>query len=211
MIYKKNTEYYTIEKTTLLDHFPNTQSRVLDLGCATGYLGKRLRELGKVSEIIGAEIYEPAAKQAQQFYDKIYIGDIENLTLPYENYFDVVACGDIIEHLRDPWAILKRIHGYLKHNGMVMTSIPNIRYWRVLTNLLFCGRFDYESDGVMDDTHLRFFTRRSFQTMLTQCGFVKQKHVMLIYGSKKPFFKWVTLRLFDEFLAYQFLSIAHKG
>lgn len=206
----KNDRYYNIEKTRLISLIPEGPHKVFDLGCATGRVGLKLRELKKASEVIGMEIYQPAAQEAQKHYNKIYIADIEAIELEYYEYFDYVICGDILEHLRDPWTVLKRIHKWLKKEGLIIVSIPNIRYWRVLRNLLFYGRWDYVEAGILDNTHLRFFTRKSFIEGLKRERFIIEHQEMVINGVKQKIFNKLTFSLFKEFMGSQVIVLARK-
>ena len=202
--------YYNIEKRRMVTFFPDGPNIVLDIGCANGRLGKKLRVLNKASELIGVEIFPPAADEAAKFYDKVYRNDIESLILPYKEYFDFVICGDILEHLRDPWTLLDRIRGWLKPNGSLISSIPNIRYWRIIKDLMIYGKWDYVEAGILDNTHLRFFTRRTIQKMHKKANFEIIHSQMIIHGKKQNFFNMITFSILDEFWGSQILTVAKK-
>ena len=206
----QNDEYYNIEKTSIVDLIPEGPHVVLDLGCATGRVGLRLRDLNKASEIVGAEIFTPAAREAAKHYDKVYDGDVELLSLPYNEYFDFVVCGDILEHLRDPWVMVGRIREWLKKDGTLITSIPNIRYWRILRDLIIRGKWEYAEEGILDSTHLRFFTRSTFRKMLVGNKFFIELDRMSVHGKKQNFFNTLTMHLFEEFLGSQIIVVAKK-
>jgi SAM-dependent methyltransferase len=88
--------------------------------------------------------------------------------------FDVAVCGDILEHLKEPRRVIDQIYQWLKPGGLIVCSVPNVRYWRVWQDVIFRGEWKYTTEGIMDQTHLRFFTRRSFRRMLTDASFVIQ-------------------------------------
>lgn len=205
-----NSRYYNFEKSRfhgLIREGPNV---VLDLGCGSGQLGKRLIDLNRAAEVVGVEIFESAAFNASKYYSKVITGDIENLELSYHEYFDYIVCGDILEHLRDPWTTLHRVHGWLKPDGALIASIPNIRYWRVLRDLVLKGRWEYVDSGIMDITHLRFFTRRTFTEALEGNGFSISKCEFWVDGKRQGFFNRITYGFFQEFLGSQFMVLAVK-
>jgi methionine biosynthesis protein MetW len=145
-------------------------SDVLELGCATGYVSKLLKEKG--CRIIGIELDAEAAERARRHCDKVITGDAGDLGLLLSagGPFDCILCGDILEHLSDPPSVMKALIGMLKPQGYLLASLPNIAYWKMRWDLLR-GRFDYEETGLLDWTHLRFFTVRTFRQMAEACGY----------------------------------------
>jgi 2-polyprenyl-3-methyl-5-hydroxy-6-metoxy-1,4-benzoquinol methylase len=202
--------YYNRDRPSIQGLVKKGPNRILDLGCGAGAVGKRLLEQGKATELVGVELFEDAAAEAAQSYHKVFTGDIETLELPYSEHFDYVICGDILEHLKDPYSVVRRIGGWLKPDGQFICSVPNVRYWPVLTNLIFRGAWEYRDAGVMDRTHLRFFTRRSSFAMLNDAGFEVIQNRMLIFGRKFQLLNAVTFGLFDEFLGSQTVTLAKK-
>jgi len=157
---------YTIEASLV-----GKNKKVLEVGCSTGYFTKILKDFG--NEVYCIEIDREAAKLAEKHCNSIVIGDIEDLNLEYhfkEKFFDVVLFGDVLEHLKDPERVLRKIKGFLKDDGYVVASIPNIAHGDVILNLM-AGKFDYRPLGLLDKTHLRFFTLRSIKEMFERCGF----------------------------------------
>ena len=145
--------------------------RVLDVGCSTGYLARILRGNGNM--VSGVEIDPDAAEQARPSLGKLVIGDIESMDFTEhfeEASFDVVVFADVLEHVRDPAAVLRRVSGLLAPGGSLVLSIPNVAHGSVRLALLE-GRFEYRPLGLLDDTHLRFFTRSSLDAMLASAGF----------------------------------------
>jgi len=203
-------EYYNIAKNSIVTLIPEGPHVVLDLGCATGWVGRKLLDSNKASEIIGVEIFASAVEEAAKHYDRVYNGDIELLYLPYNDYFDLVICGDILEHLRDPWVMIGRIHGWLKKGGTLISSIPNIRYWRILRDLIFKGKWEYVEAGIMDSTHLRFFTRTSFLKILKEQNYQIKFDKISVHGKKQNLFNSMTWCIFEEFLGSQIIVIAVK-
>jgi O-antigen biosynthesis protein len=202
--------YYNQPRPSILSRVQPGPNLILDLGCGTGAVGRGLMAAGKASQVVGVELFEAAAAVASQYYAKVYTGDIEVLELPYHRAFDYVICGDILEHLREPAAVLRKIHRWLKDDGWLVCSVPNIRYWRVLYDLAVKGQWEYTDAGVLDKTHLRFFTRRSCFRMVTQAGFAVSSSHMLIYGRRWRMLNALTLRMLEDVWGSQVVVVAHK-
>ena len=151
--------------------FIGFDKKVLEFGCSTGYVSKILKERG--CAVTGIEIDEEAAKTAEAYCERVIVGDIE--TIDYNKQlsnekFDVALFGDILEHLKNPKTILLKVKDFLKEKGYIVISIPNIAHWSTRLDLL-CGKFDYQELGILDDTHLRFFTKISIINLLESCGY----------------------------------------
>jgi 2-polyprenyl-3-methyl-5-hydroxy-6-metoxy-1,4-benzoquinol methylase len=206
----KDAYYYNFEKFLIAALIPEGPNKVLDIGCATGRLGRKLRASNKAGEMVGVEIFAPAAEEAAKYYDKVYQGDIEMLDMPYDKYFDYVVCGDILEHLCDPWATVRKVHLWLKDEGILLSSIPNIRYWRILRDLIVHGKWEYTNAGILDNTHLRFFTRSTFFSLLRDAQFTVLDHDIWIGGKKQALFNRLTCGMLKEFLGSQVMVKAKK-
>ena len=143
-------------------------ARVLDVGCATGYLAAELTRRG--CRVIGVEADPAAAERARAHCDAVVIGDVEDAGCRDELAalapFDVVLCGDVLEHLRDPWSALRALAVF---GGRVVLSVPNVAHWTG-RRALARGRFPYAEHGLFDRTHLRFFTRGSAGDLAESAG-----------------------------------------
>lgn len=208
---ERNPLYYFNVRDDLIRLIPAQTRRILEVGCAGGMTGKTLREKG-VEEIVGIEINEEVAQSGRCFYNQLIIGDIEKVNLPFENeHFDCILYGDVLEHLVDPWRVLKEHHRFLKKGGTIICSIPNIRHYRILKKLILGGKWEYVGDGILDRTHLRFFTLDSIQTMLNEAGFEVRELVRRLSGAS--WLRWVNRivgRRLDEFLVRQYIIVAIK-
>jgi 2-polyprenyl-3-methyl-5-hydroxy-6-metoxy-1,4-benzoquinol methylase len=144
-------------------------SRVLEIGCGEGQLGSRLRARGH--EVHGVEVVPSAAAAAARVLDRALCADVERTVLDYPpGHFQLLLCGDVLEHLVDPWGVLARLRQLCAPGAMLVCSVPNAQYFPVSLGLLR-GRFDYRDSGVLDRTHLRFFTRRSARALVERAGF----------------------------------------
>jgi 2-polyprenyl-3-methyl-5-hydroxy-6-metoxy-1,4-benzoquinol methylase len=157
----------------MIDEVPDGV-RVLDVGCATGYLAARLGARG--CSVTGFERDPVAAAAAEEHCEAVVVGDIEaeadRAALPHE--FDVVLLGDVLEHLVDPWTTLRCVRGLLAGGGVAVASIPNVAAWTVRLALLR-GRFEYTETGLLDRTHLRFFTRATAHQLVRGAGFAIER------------------------------------
>jgi len=146
-------------------------STVLDVGCGPGYLA----ELLPTCNLYGIDNSRPAIRLAQEHLKKSYLCDIttEIPDMP-KLFFDVIVLADILEHVVHPDAVLQKLKPFLKHTGIMIVSLPNIANWTIRLKLLF-GNFTYTKTGILDRTHLRFFTRK------TACDFFHQ-HSLTIHA-----------------------------
>jgi 2-polyprenyl-3-methyl-5-hydroxy-6-metoxy-1,4-benzoquinol methylase len=152
------------------DLVPN-DARVLEFGCATGYMSRAFRER-RGCTVVGVELVPEAAAQAQKECERVIVADAE--TIDYdaelgEDRFDAITFADVLEHLRDPARLLRRIRPFLKEDGAVIASIPNVAHGNVRLALL-AGEFRYRQTGLLDETHLRFFTRNGVRELFEQAG-----------------------------------------
>jgi len=152
----------------LVDKKPG--QRVLEIGCGTGNTLAFLKENGFASYVAGIEKEKKCFKSINPAVDKMIEGNAESLEIPFEAKFDAVLLLDVLEHLYSPFDLLKKVRPLLTPSGYVVVSIPNIRNYAVLKRLILKGRWDYKDSGVLDRSHIRFFTRRSFLDALTQEG-----------------------------------------
>jgi SAM-dependent methyltransferase len=145
--------------------------RILDVGCGTGALGRRLRQSRPDREVWGIERDHVAAQLASTHLDRVLQLDLDELdALPEDaGRFDLVVLGDLVEHLREPARLLRALLPVLAPAGEVVASVPNVAHWSVIAELL-AGRFTYQDAGLLDRTHIHLFTPSSFRTLLTEVG-----------------------------------------
>lgn len=152
----------------MLDLVP-AGGRALDAGCSSGYLAERLVQRG--FEVVGLELDADAGQAAERWCTQVIVGDVERMEIPLEaESFDLVLCGDIVEHLRDPGAALAKLRPLLKPGGRLVLSTPNVANWAIRLSLLF-GRFRYTERGILDRTHAHFFTRSTLRETIERSGY----------------------------------------
>lgn len=156
----------------MAERVPDTAHRILDVGCAKGLLGEVLLTRVPGREVWGVELDEDAASEARRRITNVLTGDVEAMRpLPFpRGHFDCALFGDVLEHLRDPGGLLQRLWAHLAPSAMLVANVPNVCHWSVVTGLLR-GQFMYEDSGLLDRTHLRFFSPDSFHALLEDCGY----------------------------------------
>jgi 2-polyprenyl-3-methyl-5-hydroxy-6-metoxy-1,4-benzoquinol methylase len=166
----KRDDYFGNVRREILPLLPPAAGRVLELGCGRGDTLAFLKREGRCTWAGGVELFPEAAAVARGRVDWLLEGDVERLELDLEpGSLDAVLCLDVLEHLVDPWRMIRRLSALVRPGGAIVASIPNVRHARVVFPLLFGGSFEYTGQGLLDRTHLRFFTRRSAVELL-ECG-----------------------------------------
>ncbi|WP_249436052.1 bifunctional glycosyltransferase family 2 protein/class I SAM-dependent methyltransferase [Paenibacillus sp. Marseille-Q4541] len=167
------SQHIRSEIVDLIREDSSSNLRILEVGCACGGTLLNIKHHYKNAEIFGLELNPESAKIASLIAD-VRAADIQTGELPYElEYFDFIIFADVLEHLSDPWSTIKNIKKYLRPTGRVLASIPNIMHHSVMFGLLKNGSWTYEDSGILDRTHLRFFTYESIQRLFKDSGFSK--------------------------------------
>jgi 2-polyprenyl-3-methyl-5-hydroxy-6-metoxy-1,4-benzoquinol methylase len=201
--------YFSCPRSELIPLVPSNAKRILEIGCAEGGFARALRLARPTSqlEIVGVELCETAAIEAATVLDRVIVGNVERMDLPYQDYFDCVMFADVLEHLVDPWRMLRRAKSLLRRGGVIVASIPNVQHLRVLLNLIL-GRWEYEQYGIMDSTHLRFFTRKSINTLFTSTGYELRSVSGILGSTRVKLLHFATAGLADPFVTRQYLIVA---
>lgn len=168
-----DNNYYGTTRLELLKFVAKPVEKVLEIGCGTGATLAELKRLG-AHFVCGCEINPEAAAlaSARPEIDRVFIGDAESTVVQLADAsFDLVIASHALEHLLDPWQMTQQIHRVLRHRGQLIGTIPNVRHISVVIPLVVAGRWTYAKSGIMDWTHIRFFTRAEIRLMLQQAGF----------------------------------------
>lgn len=166
----KPTWYYNCSRHEIIDFLPKSVTRLLDIGCGTGYFGKSVKEKLQC-ETHGIEYEEDVAAKAKKNIDMVYTGDCIKILPSLNEHFDCVTMLDALEHIQDHEMALRSIHNMIDKNCTLVISIPNILFIRVLADLLIHKDFRYQDSGILDKTHVRFFTKKSISRLLDDVGF----------------------------------------
>jgi 2-polyprenyl-3-methyl-5-hydroxy-6-metoxy-1,4-benzoquinol methylase len=206
------SDYYLTERRELVSflkrHGPF--SAALDIGCASGAFGAGLVREGITTACDGIEPHAEAANVAATNLRQAWHGTLESQSgiVPWQDY-DLVTMADVMEHLVDPWAALRLLHARTAASCRLLLSVPNVRHYKVVLPLLFKGEFRYADEGIMDRTHLHFFTRESLLESLHDCGW---REIDMGSHMKKRYRKtWLPTRWLEPFVAVQHFVIAEKA
>ena len=228
---KLQNSYYANINFDLLNRIPLSAKHVLEIGCGQGKLGRAFKSRQPLGKYFGIEIMPDEARIAGANLDGVLCTNIEldhQIPLKFleqtncEELFDALVLGDVLEHLQDPWKLLREAHKWMAPNSTCIICIPNVGHWSVLQQLLK-GRFDYAEAGLLDKTHLRFFTLETAIEMLRQAGWTVVEAIPRIFQPEKtqealnaimPIAKSLNLneaKLKRDLTAYQWVIRAVKG
>jgi len=164
-------EYFEYTRVEILPLLPDKIAKALEVGCGTGNTLGWLKAQKQCTWVGGVELYPDAAAKAREQLDTVYEGNVEQLDLPIEQgSLDLILCLDVLEHLLDPWSVVRRLQILLKPSGVLIASIPNVRHHSVLTPLLFKQQWEYTEHGILDKSHLRFFVKKSAVQLIESSG-----------------------------------------
>jgi len=169
----KQKAYFTGARRTFLNLLPaNPQARLLELGCGSGNTSAAALAEGKCGWACGIELCEGPAAEARNKLNKVIVGDIERLSLELPPAsFDVLLMSEVLEHLRDPAPVLLKLRSLLKPGAIVLAGSPNVCHHSVI-RMLLRGRWDYAPEGIMDETHVRWFSPATYRELFEKAGFV---------------------------------------
>jgi len=212
----KKEDYFTNVRIDLISLIPE-KGKILEVGAGGGDTLVKIKELGLAEEVMGIELMEiPASNQKNVLIDKFVLGNIETMEeLPFPPvYFDVIICGDVLEHLLDPWKAVQKIGSRLKQGGTLLISIPNFSDLYTMWKVFMKRDFAYTNEGVLDKTHLRFFCKKNLPGLLDPNQFAIQEITPSF--KRNPAQKTrnsankISLGILEEYLAVQYLIVAKK-
>lgn len=184
------------------------ESAIIELGCGSGGTGRAVMAAGKAGRYVGIELSQTAAKVAAESFAEVLVGDVDALDLSHlQGAFDALIISEVLEHLVDPWTALERLVACLKPGGVVFASSPNVAQFGVIKGLIM-GRFDYKEMGVMDRTHLRWFTPNSYRTMFEAAGVeVEDLRPIRAFGGKARVVNALTRGRFQHLFMTQIMIV----
>jgi len=215
----KKNQYKIYSKNINLNVYKHISKnkKILDVGCNTGNLGEKLIK-EKSCRVFGIDNSKNAVLMARKKLDKVMLFDLETYKIPFPNEkFDVIIFADVLEHVRYPEKILKKYSSMLKSNGIILASLPNVANINIRLNLFF-GKWNYQDAGILDRTHMRFFTKKTIVSLFKNSGY------KIIKIDSTPGFSFIFLRYFNilkklkgllckvapKLLGLQFIIIAKK-
>ena len=212
-IYKdKPASYFANARSDFVELLrTDANSAVLELGCGAGGTGRGVLAAGKAGRYVGIELDPGAARVAAEGLTEVVVGDVQEVNLDrLAGQFDALIISEVIEHLADPWTTLRRLAACVKPGGQIMASSPNIAHWNIVLNLVR-GRFQYREAGIMDQTHLRWFTPASYVALFEGAGFqIDTVKSMRENGWKARAFNVITRGKFKHLFMAQIVVIGRK-
>lgn len=209
---EKNSNYFANARTDILPMLPKQADRVLEIGCGDGSTLLWAREQLNSSWTGGVELFEDAAEKAKSKVDWIAQGNIESINLPFEaGSIDLILCLDVLEHLWDPWTVVGHLSQLIKPGGVLVASIPNMLHHSVMLPLILRGRFDYRDEGVLDRTHIRFFTKATAVELFESGGLVVNKIINARMGSRSRLLNMMSCGFIKTVFEAQYLISAQKS
>jgi 2-polyprenyl-3-methyl-5-hydroxy-6-metoxy-1,4-benzoquinol methylase len=173
VISMKQTPLHFIHNPDVLKMMPPGLGRVVEVGCSSGALAKAYKSINPACYYTGIEIDADFSEVARQSCNEVLTGNIEHFEQDkFRSLFpsDCWIFGDVLEHLYDPWALLKRIRPHLASSAQIIACVPNAQHWSIQTSLN-CGQFRYQDQGLLDRTHIRWFTRTTLIEMFAASGY----------------------------------------
>jgi 2-polyprenyl-3-methyl-5-hydroxy-6-metoxy-1,4-benzoquinol methylase len=203
---------------------PESPSLAMDIGCGKGVTSQWLKQIRPNITTVGVEIDKSVAAVAASVVDTVLVADLEKGLEALDSYrgrVDLLLLLDVLEHLHDPWARLKEFKAFLAPAGVVIASIPNVRNFKVLLPLLLKGEWRYQDSGILDRTHLRFFTRRTVVELfagagyeiqqITRTGPLQPSRIKTVSGGVAFLANVMSAGSLRDFIAHQYLVRAVAG
>jgi 2-polyprenyl-3-methyl-5-hydroxy-6-metoxy-1,4-benzoquinol methylase len=202
--------YFDVVNQGVLDRIPADATLFLDVGCASGRLSEAIKERRVGSSVHGIERDPSAIELASKRLDRIFELDLNDPLPEFESPYHCIICCDVLEHVADPWRLLRSLTAQLVPGGQLLASIPNIRFFPVLFDLVWKGRFTYRESGVLDAAHLRFFTLFEMKKLFESAGLeVIDTHPLIDRSTLRKVPRWCRRRL-KEFRAAQYLLVGRR-
>ena len=206
----KDPSYYGNARTDVLRFLRQPVGRVLDIGCGAGANASALRALG-ATEIVGIEIHEPSGERAREVFDQMLIGPVEEELPQTQGAFDTILAYDVLEHLVDPYAVVRDLRARSGPGGVLHVSLPNARNWTLARDIALRGTFGYTREGHRDATHLRWFTKRDVVAMLEEAGWLVERIDHQELSTPSRLLERVTRGVSAEFLVFQWAVLARAA
>jgi SAM-dependent methyltransferase len=204
-------EYFDTPAKEVLAIVPGDVRRALEVGCGAGATLAALKER-QPCEVVGVEIETAAAQRARIVLDAVYEFDAEEEKLPRDELFDLLILNHVIEHFINPWEALRRWVAYVRPGGYVIVGVPNIAHYKILGRLIFRDEFQHEPRGILDWTHLRYFTAVSIERLMGEAGLtiLQRERLMLVAGGWKGRVFFGVLPFLRRFFSFATLVLARK-
>lgn len=198
--------YYGHLRMSLLNLIEGRPRRVLEIGCGHGQALSFVKRRYEAEYVAGIEMVPEVAAIARNNNDVdiVITGDIELIELDFSpGYFDLVIASHVLEHVKNPWGVARQIAKLISPHGQFVGSLPNVRHARVVLPLVFLGKLEYTTEGVLDWTHTKFFTKATIQDLLRTSGFLPEK-IEPEFLKRPAIFNNLTFGIFQNFLCFTY-------
>lgn len=187
------------------------EAAILEIGCAEGGTGALALSEQKCGRYVGVDLHEASAEKARRVLTEVHVGNVETMTLPFaDESFDVLILSEVLEHLIDPWSVCARLSKLVRPGGRIFASSPNVSHHRVIRQLLR-GRWELTDRGVMDRTHMRWFTPRSYAAMFEGAGFaIDRVEPVTPNAPRVRMINWITGNRFSHLFMVQISVYGRK-
>jgi SAM-dependent methyltransferase len=198
--------YYAHLRMSLLSLIEGRPKRVLEIGCGRGQVLSFLKRERSAEFVVGVELVPDVAALARQSpgIDLILEGDVEQIELEFPSKcFDLIIASHVLEHVKDPWSVTRRLRMLLRPGGQFIGSLPNIRHARVSLPLVLFGKLEYTEEGILDWTHTKFFTRDTISDLLISSGFMVER-IEPEFSGRSATMNTMTFGLFTHLLCFTY-------
>lgn len=203
--------YFAHVRSEIEPLLPDGATRVLEIGCGSGATLLWLKKRWPEAQTTGVDGYPPIKSVLEKNVDVAIIADLEE-EIPVDGRFDLILALDVLEHLRNPEAVLLRLAESLEEHGRVIVSLPNIAHISILRDLVLRRRFAYKDSGILDRTHLRFFTEESAVALLRGAGLHVEKGVVNgLDGTKASIANKISFGLLKHYFVKQYVLVAGRS
>jgi len=206
-----SNDYYSIPRHEMLDLLPDRALNILEIGCGSGQFGRLVKSRYPESKYWGIELNPIEAEAAALVLDNVLVGEVsERLNDLRTEVFDLIVCNDVLEHLVEPGQVLREIRNNLSGDGIILASIPNILFFYQMLEMIIQQDWKYVDAGILDRTHLRFFTKKSMIRLFEESGYGISliKGINASYGLKYLIANFVTFGFIRDWKYPQFALIA---
>lgn len=209
---EKDSAYFQAERHEMLQYVPQESHTILDVGCGCGDFSQLLKKTRPV-EVWGVELDKQAAAVAASKLDRVICAAFDScLNLPIQS-FDCIIFNDVLEHLVDPFTALVYAKEILRDNGVIVASMPNVRYFVTIWDLLIHKNWQYADWGILDKTHLRFFTCRSIISTFSDLGYKVEciegiNPLEKFHPNSVRKFRWLNRLFFNQIEDMRYLQFA---
>lgn len=212
MYEEKEFPYFDEVRSEIVAWLPDKVEKVFEVGCGSGATLSHIKTIGRATWVGGIELVGDAVLAGKSNLDLLLWGSVEDTEIPLEEgTLDVILYLDVLEHLVDPWATVEKMTKYLKPNGVIIASLPNVRNLKVVIPLIFNNEWKYVDCGQLDRTHLRFFTKKTAVELFQNAGlYIDSVPTYFSKKGKAGLLNMLTFGLFSTFLQGNIFVVARK-